>query len=156
MHIAIPAGINVKSKTCLLSGAGTTNLLGQVVEKFSADLTAKENQKVLVVVFPAFSVPDGGATLAGTWLADDAKTSSTSFSFEDKNPELSQVTLEGKPVLQFVHPVLKEGKEREASYKPFHHLLITLVLWLPKVLVGNSLIIVAFFSGSAKLPMVIM
>lgn len=122
VHIAIPAGINVKSKTCILSGAGTTNLLGQVVEKFSADLTAKENQKVLVVVFPAFSVPDGGATLAGTWLADDAKTSSTSFSFEDKNPELSQVTLEGKPVLQFVHPVLKEGKEREASYKPFHHL----------------------------------
>lgn len=122
VQIAIPAGINVKSKTCLLSGAGTTNLLGQVVEKFTADLTAKEKQQYLVVVLPALSIPDNGATLAGTWLADDAKTSSTSFSFEDKNPELSQVTLEGKPVLQFVHPVLKEGKEREASYKPFHHL----------------------------------
>ena len=122
VQIAIPAGINVKSKTCLLSGAGTTNLLGQVVEKFSADLTAKENQQYLVVVMPALSIPDNGATLAGTWLASDAKNSSPSFSFEDKNSELSQVTLEGKPVLQFVHPVLKEGKEREASYKPFHHL----------------------------------
>ena len=122
VQIAIPAGINVKSKTCLLSGAGTTNLLGQVVEKFSADLTAKENQQYLVVVMPALSIPNNGATLAGTWLASDAKNSSPSFSFEDKNSELSQVTLEGKPVLQFVHPVLKEGKEREASYKPFHHL----------------------------------
>ena len=122
VQIAIPAGINVKSKTCLLSGSGTTNLLGQVVEKFSADLTAKENQQYLVVVMPALSIPDNGATLAGTWLASDAKNSSPSFSFEDKNSELSQVTLEGKPVLQFVHPVLKEGKEREASYKPFHHL----------------------------------
>lgn len=122
VQIAIPAGINVKSKTCLLSGAGTTNLLGQVVEKFTADLTAKEKQQYLVVVMPALSIPNNGATLAGTWLADDAKNSSTSFSFEDKNSELSQVTLEGKPVLQFVHPVLKEGKEREASYKPFHHL----------------------------------
>jgi hypothetical protein len=122
VQIAIPAGINVKSKTCLLSGAGTTNLLGQVVEKFSADLTAKENQQYLVVVMPPLSIPDNGATLAGTWLASDAKNSSPSFSFEDKNSELSQVTLEGKPVLQFVHPVLKEGKEREASYKPFHHL----------------------------------
>ena len=122
VQIAIPAGINVKSKTCLLSGAGTTNVLGQVVEKFSADLTAKENQQYLVVVMPALSIPDNGATLAGTWLASDAKNSSPSFSFEDKNSELSQVTLEGKPVLQFVHPVLKEGKEREASYKPFHHL----------------------------------
>ena len=122
VQIAIPAGINVKSKTCLLSGAGTTNLLGQVVEKFSADLTAKENQQYLVVVMPALSIPDNGATLAGTWLASDAKNSAPSFSFEDKNSELSQVTLEGKPVLQFVHPVLKEGKEREASYKPFHHL----------------------------------
>ena len=122
VQIAIPAGINVKSKTCLLSGAGTTNLLGQVVEKFSADLTAKEKQQYLVVVMPALSIPDNGATLAGTWLASDAKNSSPSFSFEDKNSELSQVTLEGKPVLQFVHPVLKEGKEREASYKPFHHL----------------------------------
>jgi len=122
VQIAIPAGINVKSKTCLLSGAGTTNLLGQVVEKFSADLTAKDNQQYLVVVMPALSIPDNGATLAGTWLASDAKSSSPSFSFEDKNSELSQVTLEGKPVLQFVHPVLKDGKEREASYKPFHHL----------------------------------
>ena len=122
VQIAIPAGINVKSKTCLLSGAGTTNVLGQVVEKFSADLTAKENQQYLIVVMPALSIPDNGATLAGTWLASDAKNSSPSFSFEDKNSELSQVTLEGKPVLQFVHPVLKEGKEREASYKPFHHL----------------------------------
>ena len=122
VQIAIPAGINVKSKTCLLSGSGTTNLLGQVVEKFSADLTAKENQQYLVVVMPALSIPNNGATLAGTWLASDAKNSSPSFSFEDKNSELSQVTLEGKPVLQFVHPVLKEGKEREASYKPFHHL----------------------------------
>jgi hypothetical protein len=122
VQIAIPAGINVKSKTCLLSGAGTTNLLGQVVEKFSADLTAKENQRYLVVVMPALSIPDSGATLAGTWLASDAKNSTPRFSFEDKNSELSQVTLEGKPVLQFVHPVLKEGKEREASYKPFHHL----------------------------------
>jgi hypothetical protein len=122
VQIAIPAGINVKSKTCLLSGVGTTNLLGQVVEKFSADLTSKENQQYLVVVLPALSIPDNGATLAGTWLASDAKNSSPSFSFEDKNSELSQVTLEGKPVLQFVHPVLKEGKEREASYKPFHHL----------------------------------
>jgi len=122
VQIAIPAGINVKSKTCLLSGAGTTNLLGQVVEKFSADLTAKENQQYLVVVMPALSIPDNGATLAGTWMANDGKSSSPGFSFEDKNSELSQVTLEGKPVLQFVHPVLKEGKEREASYKPFHHL----------------------------------
>ena len=122
VQIAIPAGINVKSKTCLLSGAGTTNLLGQVVEKFSADLTAKENQQYLVVVMPALSIPDNGGSLVGTWLASDAKNSSPSFSFEDKNSELSQVTLEGKPVLQFVHPVLKEGKEREASYKPFHHL----------------------------------
>jgi len=122
VQIAIPAGINVKSKTCFLSGAGTTNLLGQVVEKFSADLTAKGNQQYLVVVMPALSIPDNGATLAGTWLASDAKNSAPSFSFEDKNSELSQVTLEGKPVLQFVHPVLKDGKEREASYKPFHHL----------------------------------
>ena len=122
VQIAIPAGINVKSKTCLLSGSGTTNVLGQVVEKFSADLTAKENQQYLVVVMPALSIPDNGVTLAGTWMASDAKSSSPSFSFEDKNSELSQVTLEGKPVLQFVHPVLKDGKEREASYKPFHHL----------------------------------
>jgi hypothetical protein len=44
VQIAIPAGINVKSKTCLLSGAGTTNLLGQVVEKFSADLSDITNK----------------------------------------------------------------------------------------------------------------
>lgn len=122
VQIAIPAGVNVKAKTCLLSGVGTTNLLGQVVEKFSADFAAKENQKYLVVVFPAFSIPDKGATLAGTWFANEAKSDAPSFSFEDKNSELSQVTLEGKPVLQFVHPVLKDGKEREATYKPFHHL----------------------------------
>ena len=81
VQIAIPAGINVKSKTCLLSGAGATNLLGQVVEKFSADLTAKENQQYLVVVMPALSIPDNGATLAGTWMSNDAKSSSPSFSF---------------------------------------------------------------------------
>jgi len=122
VQIVIPEGLKIKSKTCFLSGSGVTKLLGQVVEKFSADLTAKENQKYLVVVFPALSIPGNGVTLAGTWLADDAKNSSPSFSFEDKNSELSQVSLEGKPVLQFVHPILKEGKEREASYKPFHHL----------------------------------
>lgn len=122
VQIAIPEGVVVKSKICSLSGSGATNLFGQVVEKFSADLTAKGNQKYIVAVFPAINVPDNGVVLAGTWLGNDTKDPSSSFSFEDKNPELSQVSLDGKPVLQFVHPILKEGKEREASYKPFHHL----------------------------------
>ena len=87
VQIAIPEGVVVKSKTCSLSGSGATNLLGQVVGKFSVDLTAKENQKYLVVVLPALNIPDNGIPLAGTWIADDTKSPSPSFSFEDKKTQ---------------------------------------------------------------------
>lgn len=121
VQISFPSGFNIKSNICQLSGVGESGIIGQVVGKFASDLGANESQKNLVFVLPALNVSDSGITLAGKWL-DDSKKASDAYSIEDKTTELSQFTFNNKPVLQFVHPVLKDGKDREASYKPFHHL----------------------------------
>ncbi len=122
VQVPLPSTMTIKSKICSLTGAGNAIIVGQVVEAFVADAKGKEGLKQLVAVFPETEVPQSGLKLSVSWSADDSKSEIGSFVFEDKNSELSSINLAGKPVLQFVHPMLKDGKGRENSYKPFHHL----------------------------------
>ncbi|MSR29968.1 MAG: hypothetical protein EXR99_00545 [Gemmataceae bacterium] len=107
-----PAGAKV---AVLKDAAGKEVALGQAILTSPLDKVAG---KKLVTVLPELSVPPEGLILSGYWTNKDFDNT---FSWKDINPELSQLSLGGKPVWQYVHPVLKEGKDREATYKPFHH-----------------------------------